>query len=79
MLTMLRVAARGPSADAHELRFAVHVRNDNRERTLPLALAFSFAVEFSQLYHAPWIDALRGYRLGTLVLGDTVGWGDLAA
>jgi hypothetical protein len=25
-----------PSRDPHELRFAVHVRNDNRERTPPL-------------------------------------------
>src|SRR5262249_396268 len=48
-------------------------------RVALLALAFSFAVEFSQLYHAPWIDTLRGYRLGALVLGDTFGWGDLAA
>lgn len=33
------------------------------------ALAISFAVEFSQLYRAPWIDALRAHRLGALVLG----------
>src|SRR5262245_22673855 len=48
-------------------------------RVALLALAFSFAVEFSQLYHAPWIDHLCSYRLGSLVLGDTFGWGDLAA
>jgi hypothetical protein len=36
VLTMLRVAASRPSDDPHELRFAVHVRNDNRERTPPL-------------------------------------------
>ncbi len=33
------------------------------------ALCFCFAIEFSQLYHAPWIDALRATRLGGLVLG----------
>lgn len=33
------------------------------------ALAISFAVEFSQLYRAPWLDALRAHRLGALVLG----------
>jgi hypothetical protein len=33
LLTMLRFAARGPGAGASEVRFAVHVRNDNRERT----------------------------------------------
>jgi hypothetical protein len=36
VLTMLRLAARGPSGDASEVRFGVHVRNDNRERTPPL-------------------------------------------
>ena len=33
------------------------------------ALAISFGVEFSQLYRAPWIDAVRAHRLGALVLG----------
>ena len=36
VLTMLRVAASRPSDDPQEVRFAVHVRNDNRERTPPL-------------------------------------------
>jgi hypothetical protein len=35
VLSMLRFAIRG-SKDARELRFAVHVRNDNRDRTPPL-------------------------------------------
>lgn len=33
------------------------------------AVAFCFAIELSQLYHAPWIDAIRDTRLGGLVLG----------
>jgi hypothetical protein len=33
VLTMLRVAASRPSGDPQEVRFVVHVRNDNRERT----------------------------------------------
>jgi|SRR4029079_936996 hypothetical protein len=33
------------------------------------ALLFSFIIEFSQLYHAPWIDAIRATTLGGLVLG----------
>lgn len=33
------------------------------------ALVFAFAVEFSQFYQAPWIDAVRGTRLGGLILG----------
>jgi len=44
-----------------------------------LALAFAFAVECSQLYHAPWIDNLRTTLPGRLVLGSTFAWGDLVA
>ena len=33
------------------------------------AMSFAFAIEFSQFYHAPWIDNLRHTRLGGLVLG----------
>ena len=36
VLAMLRFAVRGQRGDASEVRFAVHVRNDNLERTLPL-------------------------------------------
>lgn len=43
------------------------------------ALTFSFSIEFSQLYHAPWIDHLRSLRLGALILGSTFNWPDLAA
>ena len=43
------------------------------------ALALSFAVEFSQLYQAPWIDAVRSTTLGHLALGSGFGWVDLVA
>ena len=43
------------------------------------ALAFSFAIEFSQLYHAPWIDAVRYTVPGRLVLGSGFMWQDLLA
>ena len=33
------------------------------------AFALTVAVEFSHLYHAPWIDAVRETNLGTLLLG----------
>jgi hypothetical protein len=36
VLTMLRFAVRGQSDGAPEVRFGVHVRNDNRDRTPPL-------------------------------------------
>ena len=34
-----------------------------------LALCFTFAIEFTQLYNAPWIDVIRATKLGGLVLG----------
>lgn len=36
-------------------------------------------VEVSQLYHAPWIDEIRRTWFGRMALGDTFGWGDMAA
>jgi hypothetical protein len=44
-----------------------------------LALIFAWGVEFSQLYHAPWIDAVRATLPGRLVLGTTFNWPDLPA
>lgn len=44
-----------------------------------LALTFAWGVEFSQLYHAPWIDAVRVTIAGRLVLGNTFNWPDLPA
>jgi hypothetical protein len=44
-----------------------------------LALGFSWAVEFSQIYHAPWIDAIRVTLPGRLILGSTFAWPDLVA
>lgn len=44
-----------------------------------LALAASYLVEFSQLYQAPWINAIRQTTPGHLVLGSTFGWLDLCA
>jgi len=43
------------------------------------AVCFCWAVEFSQLYHASWIDSVRSTRLGGLVLGATFNWPDLIA
>ncbi|HYH80804.1 MAG TPA: DUF2809 domain-containing protein [Longimicrobium sp.] len=41
------------------------------------AAAFALAVELGQLYHAPWIDAIRQTRIGGLVLGFGFLWSDL--
>ena len=54
----------------------------NRASTLQVALislCFSWAVEFSQIYHAPWIDSIRATRIGGLILGSTVNAPDLLA
>lgn len=53
-----------------------------RMRTWQLALwalLVCFAVEFSQLYQAPWIVDIRAHTLGHLVLGSHFGWVDLIA
>jgi len=40
-------------------------------------IAIAFAVEYSQLYHAAWIDSIRQTRIGGLVLGSDFLWSDL--
>ena len=42
-----------------------------------ISLILAFAVEVSQLYHAPWIDGIRSTTLGGLVLGFGFLWSDL--
>lgn len=44
-----------------------------------LATLVCVTIEGSQLYHAPWIDAVRRTWFGRMALGDTFAWGDLAA
>lgn len=48
-------------------------------RVAAAALATSFAVEFSQLYQADWINAVRHTTPGHLVLGSTFHAPDLLA
>lgn len=48
-------------------------------RTAVVALAIANVVEFGQLYHAPWIDAVRDTTFGRLVLGAHFDPLDLAA
>jgi len=42
-----------------------------------VAMTFSACIEFSQIYHAPWIDAIRAYPLGHLILGSGFAWADM--
>ena len=41
-----------------------------RGRLVVVALLIAFAVEFLQLYQAPWMQALRANKLVYLVLGN---------
>lgn len=52
-------------------------RRASTTRLAVSALTVAFAVECSQLYHAPWIDAIRGTRIGALALGSDFVWSDL--
>jgi hypothetical protein len=42
-----------------------------------ISLCIAYAVEVSQLYHAPWLDAMRHTRVGALFLGVGFLWSDL--
>ena len=42
-----------------------------------MAVCFSFCIEFSQFYHAPWIDNIRSTTIGGLVLGYGFKFSDL--
>jgi len=44
-----------------------------------VGLLVCYLIEISQLYHAPWIDAVRNNRLGGLVLGFGFLWTDIIA
>lgn len=44
-----------------------------------ISIIISYAIEFSQLYKAPWIDHMRHTFLGRMTLGETFFWGDLVS
>lgn len=46
-------------------------------RVATIALSFSIFIEISQLYHSPWIDAIRHTRIGGLILGYGFLWSDI--
>src|SRR5437868_2742051 len=49
------------------------------QRIAIISLCFAWSIEFSQMYHAPWIDSIRAHRLGGLILGSTFNSPDLLA
>jgi len=60
--------------------FAALLLKDRKPSLITLlSLSFCYLIEISQLYHAPWIDAIRNTRLGGLVLGFGFLWTDIIA
>lgn len=49
------------------------------KRIALFSVLFCYFIECTQLYHAPWIDSIRGTTLGGLVLGYGFLWSDLIA
>jgi hypothetical protein len=61
------------------LGFGFLFRHASTLRLALAALCFSWGIEFSQLYHALWIDQIRATRLGGLILGSAFNIPDLFA
>lgn len=57
--------------------FAFLFKRKSTQWVASAALIFSFVIEISQLYHAPWIEAIRQTRIGGLILGFGFLWSDL--
>jgi len=51
--------------------------NYNFLKTILLAIAFCFGIEFLQLYRAEWILTIRRTQLGHYALGQGFLWSDL--
>ncbi len=61
------------------LLWAIALPNSSTLRLAAYALATSYSDEFSQIYQAPWINAIRSTTLGHLILGSTFSWFDMMA
>jgi len=46
-------------------------------KTAVISIIFSFAIEFSQLYEAEWINNIRNIKYAGLILGYGFLWSDL--
>ena len=53
------------------------IPNASIKKVVVLALLVSYADEISQLYQAPWLNAIRRTSLGHLVLGSAFSWLDM--
>jgi hypothetical protein len=57
--------------------FCIVAPNSKTWKIALAAILFSYAIEFSQFYHGPWIDAVRDTTIGGLVLGFGFKFSDL--
>lgn len=57
--------------------FRLLLTERTRSLALVLSVLFSFSIEYSQLYQADWINAIRATTLGGLILGKGFLWIDL--
>ena len=48
-------------------------------RLAGVGLLIAYLGEFSQLYHAPWIDAIRATSIGHAAIGSGFSWIDMIA
>jgi len=53
-------------------------RSASTRRLVIISLAITYAIEFSELYQADWINQLRSIKIIGLILGYTFLWSDLA-
>jgi len=53
--------------------------NSSIQKITLISIVISYAIEFSQIYKAEWIDNLRHTFLGRMILGETFFWGDLVS
>jgi len=59
--------------------FGLVFRRISTVRLFLISIGLAWAIEFSQLYHAHWIDSIRSIRIGHLILGSTFNSPDLLA
>ncbi len=46
-------------------------------KTALLSIGICYLIEFSQLYQSEWINNIRSYKLGGLIIGFTFSWSDI--
>lgn len=61
------------------LSISIVLPNQNIITKILLALAISYSIELSQLWHTPWLEQLRSYTLVRLMTGVGFVWSDIVA